>query len=108
MTIPLIISNADRIELRNIMKHLEVGRKAKFDGLEGTIEFVSDEYITICVREIPDESFRTGVRQVNVIVMQSDWDDLEIEDSHFKNVKNYRGKTNDHPGNEMLPPIKKR
>ena len=49
MTIPLIISNADRIELRNIMKHLEVGRKAKFDGLEGTIEFVSDEYITICI-----------------------------------------------------------
>ena len=49
MTIPLIISNADRVELRNIMKHLEVGRKAKFDGLEGTIEFVSDEYITICV-----------------------------------------------------------
>ena len=47
MTIPLIISNADRIELRNIMKHLEVGRKAKFDGLEGTIEFVSDEYITL-------------------------------------------------------------
>jgi hypothetical protein len=36
------------------------------------------------------------------------WDDLEIDDSHFKNVKNYQGKTNDHPGNEMLPDVEDR
>ena len=49
MSTPLYISNAPAIELRNIMKHLQVGNVAKFEDLEGRIEFVCDDYITICV-----------------------------------------------------------
>lgn len=108
MTTPLFLSESIPLEIRNILKSLEIGMPCRYGNDEGFISFICNDYVTICVREIPDESFRTGIRQVNVIVYQSDWDNLEIEDSHFKNVKNYRGKTNDHPGNEMLPPIKKR
>ena len=80
----------------------------KWNDDVGTISFISDHYITICVRKIPDKVYKDGHRQVNVVCPRSEWDNLEIEDSHFKNVKNYKGKTNDHPGNEYLPPVKKR
>ena len=80
MTIPLIISNADRIELRNIMKHLEVGRKAKFDGLEGTIEFVSDEYITICVsKKLNPEGARQKYNKSCICGYHNQWGDVEVE-----------------------------
>ncbi|BCU97227.1 MAG: hypothetical protein CM15mV15_1940 [uncultured marine virus] len=58
-------------------------------------------------QKIPDKLYKDGHRQVNVVCPRHEWDNLEIEDSHFKNVKNYKGKTNDHPGNEYLPPVKK-
>ena len=108
MTIPLIISNADRIELRNIMKHLEVGRKAKFDGLEGTIEFVSDEYITICVsKKLNPEGARQKYNKCCICVYPNQWGDVEVE-SIKQYGKSYKGKIDDHPGNDMLPEVDKR
>ena len=108
MTIPLIISNADRIELRNIMKHLEVGRKAKFDGLEGTIEFVSDEYITICVsKKLNPEGARQKYNKCCICVYPNQWGDVEVE-AIKQYGKSYKGKTDDHPGNDMLPEVDKR
>ena len=108
MTIPLIISNADRIELRNIMKHLEVGRKAKFDGLEGTIEFVSDEYITICVsKKLNPEGARQKYNKCCICVYPNQWGDVEVE-AIKQYGKAYKGKIDDHPGNDMLPEVDKR
>ena len=108
MTTPLFLSESIPLELRNILKSLEIGMPIKWNNDVGTISFISDHYITICVRKIPDETYRNGEREVNVVCPRNEWDNLEIEDSHFKNVKNYKGKTNDHPGNESLPPVKKR
>ena len=96
------------MEIRNILKALDIGAKVRFRGEDGEISFVSDQYITICTRKIPDPVHRYGYRAVNVLVYPHEWDDLEIDDSYFKNKKNYHGKTNDHPGNEMLPDIKDR
>ena len=108
MTIPLIISNADRLELRNIMKHLEVGRKAKFDGLEGTIEFVSDEYITICVgKKLNPEGARRKYNKCCICVYPNQWGDVEVE-AIKQYGKSYKGKIDDHPGNDMLPEVDKR
>ena len=108
MTIPLIISNADRIELRNIMKHLEVVRKAKFDGLEGTIEFVSDEYITICVsKKLNPEGARQKYNKCCICVYPNQWGDVEVE-AIKQYGKSYKGKIADHPGNDMIPEVDKR
>ena len=108
MTIPIFLSEAIPLEIRNILKSLEIGMPVRFRSDEGKIEFISDQYITICVREIPDENSKYGVRKVNVVCRACDWDELEIEDTHFQNKKNYKGNTNDHPGNELLPPIDER
>ena len=108
MTIPLIISNADRIELRNIMKHLQVGRKARYDGHEGTIEFVSDDYITICIsmKKNP-EGARREFNKCCICVYRKDWENVEVE-AIQQYGKSYRGKIDDHPGNDMLPELDKR
>ena len=52
-----------------------------------------------------------GKRFVNVLVYQQDWDNLEIDPSVFQSKRNYRyknGRADDHPGNDLLPPIDKR
>ena len=108
MTIPIFLSEAIPLEIRNILKSLEIGMPVRFRSDEGIISFICNDYITICVRKIPDETYRNKEREVNIICRQCDWDELEIEDIHFQNKKNYRGKTNDHPGNEYLPPMNKR
>ena len=82
---------------------------ARFEQFEGTIEFVSEEYIALCVGTKPNpEGSRQPMNKCCLCVYPHQWDDLEIDDSHFKNVKNYQGKTNDHPGNEMLPDVEDR
>ena len=48
MTIPILLSEAVALELRNILKSLEKGRRVRWRGEEGFINFISDEYITIC------------------------------------------------------------
>jgi len=108
MTIPIFLSESIPLELRNILKSLEIGMPVKFREDTGHIRFISDHYITITVRKIEDKEYRNGYREVNIVVRMQDWDELEIEDTHFQNKKNYKGKTNDHPGNEYLPPMNKR
>ena len=108
MTIPLIISNADRIELRNIMKHLQVGHKAKFGDMEGTIEFVCDDYITICVgKKLNPEGARRKYNKCCLCVYRQDWENVEVE-AIKQYGKSYTGKIDDHPGNDMLPDLDKR
>ncbi len=82
---------------------------AKIGSIQGTIEFICEEYITVCVSTKPNPvGSRQPMNKCCVCVYPNQWDDLEIEDSHFQNVKNYKGKTNDHPGNEMLPDMEDR
>lgn len=100
-----------RLELRNILKALEIGMPIKHKNDEGFITFICDDYITICVREIEEKEAMYGKRFVNVLVYQCDWDNLEIEPSVFQSKRNYRyknGRADDHPGNDLLPPIDKR
>ena len=56
MTIPIFLSEAIPLEIRNILKSLEVGMPVRFRHDEGLISFICEEYITICVRKIPDET----------------------------------------------------
>jgi hypothetical protein len=106
MTTPLLISNSAAIELRNIMKYFEIGAHARYKEFEGYINFVCDDYITLCISEKdrPDEHSKTGKTQCCMLVYAADWGDLEVEP-----IKQYAkpnvGETNDHPGNEMLPSI---
>mgnify|MGYP001170604066 FL=1 len=110
MTTPLFLSESLPLELRNVLKALEVGMPAKWGTIEGEIEYIGDEYLTICVatKEQCDEHCFRKETKCCVIVYQQDWDDLEIDPAVFQYKKAYRGKTNDHPGNEMLPPIEQR
>ena len=83
--------------MRNIFKSLKVGQKIGFDGFEGYIF------------EIEDKGSRYGKRFVNVLIYPCDWEDILIEPEEYpKDHRNYKGKTDDHPGNDMLPPIEKR
>ena len=43
-----------------------------------------------------------------LLCYNSQWDELELDDAHFQYKKAYRGKTNDHPGNDMLPALEDR
>jgi len=94
MTIPLLLSESIPKEIKNILKSLEVGQPARYKEFTGQIRFVCDEYIRICHDE---------TSQKCLVVFENDWDDIEIEDKHFYNVKGYRGKIDDHPGNDLLP-----
>jgi hypothetical protein len=106
MTTPLLISESVPREIENILKSLEIGQPARYKGFDGYIAFVCDEYISICYKEEPqDKSARRPVMQSCLLVYECNWEDIEIEDTHFYDVKNYHGNVNDHPGNEMLPPV---
>ena len=78
MTIPIFLSEAIPLEIRNILKSLEIGMPVRFRSDEGSISFICNDYITICVRKIPDETYRNKEREVNVICRACDWDELEI------------------------------
>ena len=104
MTIPLFIAEAIPIELRNILKSLKNGMPVRLkSGEEGTINFISDDYITVSMNRIEDPNTMHGYKESNVLVYPHEWDDMEIEDEHFYNHKNYKGVIRDHPGNEDLP-----
>jgi len=104
MTIPLFIAEAIPIEMRNILKSLKKGMPVRLkSGEEGTINFISDDYITVSMNRRPEEGTMHGYRESNVLVYPHEWDDMEIEDEHFYNHKNYKGVIRDHPGNEDLP-----
>ncbi len=109
MTIPLFISESVPKEVSNILRSLEVGMPARYKDFEGTIEFVDDSYITLCItKKTNPPGFRQPYNKCCLLIFPYQWDDLEIEDEHFYDHKAFRGKTNDHPGNEMLPDINER
>ena len=66
MTIPIFLSEAIPLEIRNILKSLEVGMPCRFRHDEGLISFICEEYICINVRSIPDKNSRYGYRAVNL------------------------------------------
>tara|TARA_B000000557_G_scaffold264757_1_gene271540 strand:+ start:12211 stop:12546 length:336 start_codon:yes stop_codon:yes gene_type:complete len=104
MTIPLFIAEAIPIEMRNILKSLKKGMPVRLkSGEEGTINFISDDYITVSMNRIEDPNTMHGYKESNVLVYPNEWDEMEIEDEHFYNHKNYKGVIRDHPGNEDLP-----
>ena len=72
-------------------------------GEEGHINFIGDQYITVTTNRWEDPNSMHGYRETNVLVYPTEWDDMEIEDAHFYNKKNYKGVIREHPGNEDLP-----
>jgi len=104
MTTPLMIGESVPLEVKKIIETLTLGRRARFRGCEGFIDFISDQYITICYKQkksLPGS--RRPYENSSILVYHWDWDDLEVDDSAMHDVRQYRGKINDHPGNEMLP-----
>lgn len=110
MTTPLFLSESVPIEVRNILAALKPGMPARYEDFEGHIRFVSDDYITLCIRKYPhgDPNAKNPNTEVCLVITPDKWDDLEIDDSVFQHVKNYHGKTDDHPGNDLLPPVDNR
>ena len=105
MSINLFLANAIQIEMRNILKSLELGNYIKFRGETGYISFVCDDYITMCTHETDYPEAMHGKKFCNVLIYNGDWLDIEIDESLFpRNVRNYHGKIVEHPGNEDLPP----
>ena len=67
---------------------------ARYKGMTGTIEFVDDAYITLCIncKEMDEHAFKR-VSKCCMVIYPEYWDDLEIEDEHFYDHKAYRGTT---------------
>ena len=104
MTIPIFLAEAIPLEVRNILKSLERGMKVRLkSGEEGHINFIGDQYITVSMNRREDPNSMHGYKETNVLVYPHEWDDMEIEDAHFYNKKNYKGVIREHPGNEDLP-----
>lgn len=49
------------------------GIQVKYKNCTGVIEFVSDEYVTICI-----ETYEDKFRSVCMLVYQNQWKDIEI------------------------------
>ena len=61
------------------MKQFYKGQFVIYDNTYGYVNFISEEYITICVREYTKPSAEAGhalsaIRQVCVCVFPNDWD----------------------------------
>ena len=100
MTIPILLSESIPREIAHVLDSLKIGSPARYNNMLGTIEYVSDNYIGVCSDTMCH------------LVTVDDWDNLEIEDTHFywKNNPKHRFSAlqHDHPGNEMLPPMDSR
>tara|TARA_Y100001970_G_C13791320_1_gene630385 strand:+ start:154 stop:498 length:345 start_codon:yes stop_codon:yes gene_type:complete len=104
MTIPIFLAEAVPLELRNILKSLKRGMPVRLkSGEEGHINFIGDQYITVSMHRREDPNSMHGYKETNILVYPHEWDDMEIEDEHFYNHKNYKGVIREHPGNEDLP-----
>ena len=109
MTTPLFIAEAPTLEIRNIINSLSTGARVRWRGLDGYISFSSDAYLTICISEKDNPpGSRRPKNQCNMLCFPHQWGELEVDDQYFLHKKAYKGKTNDHPGNEMLPELEDR
>ena len=50
------------------------GVRAYYDGYEGTIRFVCDDYISFCVHEFPNQK----VRDVCMLIYRSDYSKIKL------------------------------
>ena len=106
MTTPLLISESIPLECKKILETLEIGRRVKYGETEGYISFVCDDYLNICFKEKPAQpGSARPVEKCELIVFKEYWEDLLVDDTHMHDVVLYKGRTNDHPGNEMLPHV---
>ena len=100
MTIPILLSESIPREIAHILDSLQIGSPARYNGTLGTIQYVSDDYIGVCCDEFC------------MLITFDDWDNLEIDDTHFYWKNNPKHKfpplQHDHPGNDMLPHVKDR
>ena len=106
MTTPLMISESVPLEVKKILDTLELGRRVKYETTEGFIDFICDQYLTICFKQKKSQpgSFRE-YENCSLVVFREDWEDLWVDDTHMHDVVLYKGKVTEHPGNEMLPHV---
>ena len=91
---PKIAYDRDEIEKYRVKIELEI-KKILNANFQKELDYDKDQII------VPP----------HVDLSYSDWDNLEIEPSVFQSKRNYRyknGRADDHPGNDLLPPIDKR
>lgn len=97
------------MEIRNIIKSLSVGARVRWKTHEGYINFIDDDYITICVSEKPNSpGSKHPTNKCCLLCYASQWDELELDSDYFQHKKAYKGRVNNHPGNDMLPHVKDR
>lgn len=104
MTTPLLISESIPLECKKILETLEIGRRVKYGETEGYISFVCDDYLNICFKEKPaSPGSARPIEKCELLVFREYWEDILVDDTHMHDIVTYKGKVNDHPGNEMLP-----
>ena len=110
MTTPLFIGESVPLEVRNIINSLSIGAHVRYKNIEGFVDFICDDYITICFREYEhgDPSACRPTTKCCALVYCQWWDELELDPTYFQYKKAYNGEPNDHPGNEMLPTLAQR
>ena len=88
----------------------EVEEKAKTEGpVYSSAYWIQSNFITYDSQKVAaDFSKRGTLEALEQARTASSFDDLELDPAYFQHKKAYRGKTNDHPGNEMLPAMEKR
>lgn len=54
-----------------------IGQSVNYDGLAGVIKFISDEYVSVCIRQYESDSIR-GETSVCLCVYPERWKDIII------------------------------
>ncbi len=54
-----------------------IGQSVNYDGLEGVINFISDYYVTVCIRKYQSDSMH-GETSVCLCVYPEKWKDIII------------------------------
>ena len=54
----------------------EYGMMVNYHHTQGWVNFICDDYITICFIDRPDKSKRNGRYQANLVVFREYWDEV--------------------------------
>lgn len=54
-----------------------IGQSVNYDGIAGVIKFISDEYVSVCIRQYESDSIR-GETSVCLCVYPERWKDIII------------------------------
>jgi hypothetical protein len=52
------------------------GMMVKYRGTYGWVNFINDDYFTLCYIDIPDHSCHIGCYQANLIVYREHWNEV--------------------------------